>query len=244
MRIAICDDEKVICDQIEKLVKRQEPDCDTELFVSGEELLREKKNFDLIFLDIQMEGINGIEVAKTLRNKKEEAILIFITGIKEYVFEAFDVSAFHYLLKPIEETKFIEVFARAVAEFEKKDELEKKKEREEESFVIKAKGRTIILNRNDILYIESQNRMVNFHTTKEILELYFDMGNLETRLGKNFYRCHRGYIVNMGYITEYGKDRISLTNGETIYLSRRKYKEFVRTYMDYLRNGGMLLESL
>ena len=86
--------------------------------------------------------------------------------------------------------------------------------------------------------------MVNFHTTKEILKIYFDMGELEKRLGEGFYRCHRGYIVNMGYITEYGKDTISLTNRETIYLSRRKYKEFVKTYMDYLRNGGILLESL
>lgn len=62
-----------------------------------------------------------------------------------------------------------------------------------------------------------------------MLEVYFDMEDLEQQLGKNFYRCHRGYIVNMGY---YGKDSISLTNGETIYLSRRKYKEFVKAYME------------
>ena len=238
MTIAICDDEKIICDQIEKIIKNQKPNFTIKLFASGEELLKEKENFDIIFLDIYMEGINGIEVARMLRNKKEEAILIFITGIKEYVFEAFDVSAFHYLLKPIEEKKFIEVFARAVTEFERK------KERREESFFIKSKGRNIILNRKDILYVESQNRMVIFHTTKEILKIYYDMGELEKRLGKGFYRCHRGYIVNMGYVTEYGKDSISLTNGESVYLSRRKYKEFVKTYMDYLRSGGILLESL
>lgn len=238
MNIAICDDEKAICRQIEKLVKTQEPDCDTVLFFSGEELLRADKIFDIIFLDIQMEGINGIETAKLLHHKKETSILIFITGIKEYVFDAFDVSAFHYLLKPVDSKKFSEVFARAAAE------VKRKKGREEETFFIKSKGRNIILNRNHILYIESQNRMVNFHTTNEVLELYFDMRELEQRLGKGFYRCHRGYIVNMGYIAEYGKDSISLTNGETIYLSRRKYKEFVKTYMDYLRKGGILLESL
>lgn len=238
LKTAICDDESAICRQIEELVKRQKPDCDTEVFSSAEDLLREKRTFDIIILDIQMDGINGIEAAKILRSRKEKAIIIFITGIKEYVFEAFDVWAFHYLLKPIEEEKFAKVFARAAAE------AERKKEGEGESFFIKSKGRTIILNPKEILYMESQNRMVIFHTTKENLELYCDMGQLEKRLGGNFYRCHRGYIVNMGYIAEYGKDSISLTNGETIYLSRRKYKEFVETYMDYLRNGGMVLESL
>lgn len=237
MTIAICDDEKTICGQVEKLVKKQMPDCDTALFASGEELLRETKIFDIIFLDIHMDGINGMQAARILRNKKEEALLIFITGLKEYVFESFDVSAFHYLLKPIEEAKFAEVFAKAVAETERKKGLV------EEPFFMKSNGRTMILNRNQILYIESQNRMVNFHTTNECLELYFDMRDLEQQLGRNFYRCHRGYIVNMGHITEYGKDSISLTNGETICLSRRKYKEFVKVYMDYLRKGGLLLES-
>ncbi len=238
MTIAICDDENVICHQIEQLIKEQKTDCDIRKFLSGEELLREENGFDLIFLDIQMEGINGIETARRLQKKQGEAILIFVTGLKEYVFEAFDVSAFHYLLKPIDEEKFTQVFARALAE------LERKKEREEEIFFIKVKGRHMILNRNHILYVESQNRTVNVHTTKEILNVYFDMGELERRLGNGFYRCHRGYLVNMGYITGYERDSISLTNGETIYLSRRKYKEFVKTYMDYLRNGGMLLESL
>lgn len=237
MTIAICDDEKTICEQVEKLVKKQMPDCHTELFASGEALLKETKVFDIIFLDIQMDGINGIQAARTLRNKNEEALLIFITGLKEYVFQSFDVSAFHYLLKPIEEKKFEEVFAKAVAKAEKKRGLA------EEPFFIKLNGKTIILNRNHILYVESQNRMVNFHTTNECLETYSDMRDLEQQLGRNFYRCHRGYIVNMGHIAEYGKDSISLTNGETICLSRRKYKEFVKVYMDYLRKGGVLLES-
>ena len=233
MTIAICDDEKPICEQVEKLVKKQMPDCNTELFASGEALLKETNVFDIIFLDIQMDDINGIQAARMLRNKKEEALLIFITGLKEYVFEAFDVSAFHYLLKPIEEKKFAEVFAKAVSEAEKKRGLT------EEPFFMKSNGKTIILNRNHILYVESQNRMVNFHTTNECLELYSDMRDLEQQLGRNFYRCHRGYIVNMGHIAEYEKDRISLTIG----LSRRKYKEFVKVYMDYLKKGGALLGS-
>ena len=237
MYIAVVDDEKVIREDICKLIEKQRPESRVEAFSTGEELLASQGRFDIVFLDIQMDGINGIQTARMLRNKKEEALLIFITGLKEYVFESFDVSAFHYLLKPIEEKKFAEIFARAVAAAEKKRGLA------EEPFFIKSNGKTIILSRNHILYVESQNRMVNFHTANECLELYSDMRDLEQQLGRNFYRCHRGYIVNMGHIAEFGKDRIALTNGETICLSRRKYKEFVKVYMDYLRKGGALLES-
>lgn len=182
-----------------------------------------------------MEGINGMETARRLRNQKEEVILIFISGFKEYVFEAFDVSAFHYLLKPIEEIKFMEIFAKAVAELEKK-------KNSEEAFLIKSKGRTILVDKKTILYIESQNQMINIHTTKETVRIYSDMKMLEQELGNGFYRCHRGYIVNLGYITEYGRETISLTNGEVLYLSRRKYREFVKRYMDYLQYGDVLLE--
>ena len=85
-----------------------------------------------------------METARRLRNQKEEVILIFISGFKEYVFEAFDVSAFHYLLKPIEEIKFMEIFAKAVAELEKK-------KNSEEAFLIKSKGRTILVDKKTIL---------------------------------------------------------------------------------------------
>ena len=98
------------------------------------------------------------------------------------------------------------------------EETERKKRLREEPFFIRSNGRTVILNREHILYVESQNRMVNFHTTNESLELYSDVRDLEQQLGGNFYRCYRGYIVNMGHIAGYGKDSISLTNGETICL--------------------------
>lgn len=238
MTAAICDDEKILRDQIEGLIKGQETGWEIKQFASGEELLGQKDSFDVIFLDIRMEGINGIETARALREKQEDSILIFVTGLKEYVFQAFDVSAFHYLLKPIEENAFARVFARAAAE------AGRRREKEEGSLAVRARGRTVMFSRGELLYVESRNRMVEFHTTKGILEAYFDMGRLEKELGRCFFRCHRGYIVNMGYIAEYGKDSISLTSGETVYLSRRKYGEFVKAYMDYLKHGGTLFGGI
>lgn len=99
LNIAICDDEKMIREQIKELAEKEMPDVCAGLYETGDALLAAGKQFDIVFLDIQMEGTDGIETAKRLRQKDEDTILIFITGIREYVFEAFDVAAFHYLLK-------------------------------------------------------------------------------------------------------------------------------------------------
>ena len=207
------------------------PDCDTERFASGEELLRETKRFDIVFLDIQMDGMNGIEAARSLRERQDEIVLIFITGIKEYVFDAFDLYAFQYLLKPLDEKKFAEVLDRAVKEAGRK--------KEKRGIFIKA--RNLTLAQTDILYIESRGKKVEIHTARdeESIEIYAAMDELEGQLGEGFYRCHRAYIVNMAYITEYGGDRILLTNGDKVYLAKRKYGDFVKAYMWHLQNGGV-----
>ncbi len=122
MNIAVVDDEKVIREQIGSLIEKQMPDCYLESYATGEEMLAAGKRFDIVFLDIQMDGMDGIEVARTLRAKQDEIVLIFVTGNREYVFEALDLYAFHYLLKPVDEGKFREVLARAAGEVAKKKE--------------------------------------------------------------------------------------------------------------------------
>lgn len=232
MNIAVVDDEKIIREQIKGLIKKQKPDCHVEVYAAGEKLLHAGRTYDIIFLDIQMDGLSGIETARMLRKKSEDAVLIFITGIKDYVFEAFDVAAFYYLLKPVEENKFKDVFDRAVKE------AEKRKERGQKQLFIKTKNRNITLNHKEILYLENRGRKVEIHTTGEVIEIYAAMNELESQLGESFYRCHRGYLVNMSCITEYSNDSIRLNNGEGIYLAKERYNEFVKAYMRYLRNGG------
>lgn len=105
MDIAVVDDEKIIWEHIREIIENQKPDCNVSCFASGEELLAAAKLFDIIFLDIQMDGINGMEAAKKIRERNANTVLIFITGIKEYVFEALDIYAFHYLLKPVTRTE-------------------------------------------------------------------------------------------------------------------------------------------
>ena len=231
LNIAICDDEKIIREQIKELAEKEIPGVCAGLYGTGDALLAAGKQFDIVFLDIQMEGTDGIETAKRLRQRDEDTILIFITGIREYVFQAFDVAAFHYLLKPIEEDKFREVFQRAGLE------LEKRKSKRRETVFIKTRNRSFSLEKDSILYIESRGKKVEIHTTGETIEAYASMNEMEGRLGGEFFRCHRGYLVNMAYVAEYDSGSITLNNGEYVYLAKEKYGEFVKAYMRYLRNG-------
>ena len=236
MDIAVVDDEKAIREHICGLVEEQQPESRIEAYATGGELLASGKRFDIVFLDIQMEGMNGIEAARSLREKNanlgvEDTVLVFITGIRDYVFDAFDLYAFQYLLKPIDEGKFAEVLERAVRE------AAKKKERR----VLFIKSRNLTLDQSEILYIESRAKKVEIHTAgaAQAVEIYAAMDELEGQLGENFYRCHRAYIVNMDCITEYDSESITLTNGDRVYLTKKKYGEFVKAYMWHLQNGGV-----
>lgn len=232
IEIAVCDDEEIIREQIRQLVKRNVPDCHIELYAAGEELLAEERTFDLVFLDIQMEGLNGMETARALRAKCRETLFIFITGFTEYVFEAFDVSAFHYLIKPLEEEKLKEVLDRALAE------IKRRKVQEKKQLLIHTRSRSVNLEQGDILYLESRGKKVEIHTLQETIEVYASISKLGEELGSGFYRCHRGYLVNMAYIAEYRTDLIRLSNGEEVYLAKEKYQPFVKAYMRYLQDGG------
>ena len=114
MRIAICDDEKNIRELIGSKVTAQYPEAEIIFYQSGEELLLSDKQIDILLLDIQMSGRNGMETAREVRKKENNIILIFVTALEEYVFQAFDVGAFHYIVKPIDEAKFAAVLKRAV----------------------------------------------------------------------------------------------------------------------------------
>ena len=232
VRIAIVDDEKVIREQIKNLIEKKQTGSAVDTYFSGEELLRAGKGYDIVFLDIQMDGMNGIDTARALRQKMDDTVLIFVTGVKEYVFDAFDVGAFHYLIKPLEEMKFYSVYDRAVLE------AAKKKQHGMGQLFVKTRNRNVTLDQSNILYIESRAKKVEIHTRNDIIEAYAGIGELEKQLTENFYRCHRGYLVNLAFVSEYSIDSITLNNGETIILTKEKYGEFVKVYMRYLKNGG------
>jgi DNA-binding LytR/AlgR family response regulator len=127
MRIAICDDEKEIRELLASKVKNICPKAKIFLYGTGEELLAETGQPDLLFLDIQMPGMDGMDTARALRKKDQDTILIFVTAIEEYVFQAFDVGAFHYIVKPFCDEKLETVLQKAVSQYLEKCRTDKRR---------------------------------------------------------------------------------------------------------------------
>ncbi len=230
MDIAVADDEKTIREHICGMIKKQNPEYNLSAYSTGEELLAAEKNFDIVFLDIHMENMNGIDTARILRERSDDTIIIFITALKEYVFDALDLYAFHYLLKPIDEKKFSQVLKKAA---------EAVKHSKNNRLFIKTKNITI--DQSDIIYIESRGKKADIHIIgkNKPIEIYASMDEFEKQLGESFYRSHRAYIVNMSHISQYDKESITVLSGERIYLTKKKYGEFVKAYMWYLQNEGV-----
>lgn len=238
MRIAVCDDDRAIREELFRLIQKQVSEADIMEYQSGEELINARGNFDIYFLDIEMGEVSGMDIARRIReqedNGRQRSIIIFVTGYREYMEAAFDVNAFHYLIKPVDTEKFSEVFKRAWKEAAVFYEQEKK------YIIVKSSGTQQKILLKNIYYIESGNKKVIFHTTNGTLEVYGKMEELEKGLGNTFYRCHRCYLVNMEKISAYSADNIQVINGDNLLLARKKYSDFIKIYMRYVKNGGIV----
>lgn len=233
MKIAICDDSEEIRLEIADLIKNRCPEALITQYSSGEGIACSPEEYDIIFLDIAMGGLSGLEAAKRIReNRIRKSIIIFITAFREHMQEAFDVNAFHYLIKPIDREKFADVLDRALKEISFTENAE--------YMVIKSFGRQQKLFLHDIYYIESSNKKAVYHTKNGIFEAYGKMEELEEKLGDSFYRCHRCFLVNMENICSYGYDEIRVVNGEKLILAKKKYSDFVKAYLRYAKGGGIV----
>lgn len=232
IHIAICDDEKeiqrVLTEQIKKLVS----DVTFLCYGSGEELLSEERKIDILFLDIQMSGLNGMETARRFREKGKQAVLIFVTAVEEYVFQAFDVGAFHYLVKPFTEEKFAEVFYKAWEQARVQADREAKRQ-EERCIWLKTGGTSVKVRISDIVYAEVFGRKITIHKPDGEFEYYGKMSELENKAGKTFFRSHRSYLVNYKYVMRYDTSMIDTGYG-TVLLAKKKYPEFVKGYLKYV----------
>ena len=235
MRIAICDDEKNIRQLREKKIVKQYPRAEIVLFSSGEELLLSDLKIDILFLDIQMSGRDGMETAIELRKRDNDMIIIFVTAAEEYVFRAFDVKAFNYIVKPIDDEKFADVLRKAVDELD----LVKKNEKgpEEKYVMINKCGVHTKVILDDIVYAEVFNRKVVIYRMNDEIEYYGKMSDLEALTGESLFRPHRAYLINFKYVEKYNATTIYLEKG-TALMAKLKFPEFVKKYMKYNQRRG------
>ena len=238
MQIVVCDDEKEIRDMFADMIGKLYPKADLSLYQSGEELLLSDIEPDILLLDIQMPGKNGMETAEELRRKNKKTLIIFVTALDDFVFQAFDVGAFHYLVKPFDGRKFAEVLQNAVNQSEDRKKLERAgRKGEMPSLMITAGGEHITVNLEDIVYAEVFDRKVILHTMDAEIEYYGKMRELEAKAGDDFYRTHRSFLVNFGYIRKYDATTVYLKKGQAL-MAKQNYQGFVKSYLRYNQRKG------
>ena len=233
MNIAICEDERIMAQQLECLIKQymgtKEIAYNLATYTSGEALLEGQLNQDIVFLDISMGELDGMQTAKKMRKRGFLGCIIFLTSYTERVYEAFEVKAFRYLLKPINYRMLEEVLDLLSHEIAKA---------EKEYIIITTKQKMVRVAYEDVLYIESIGKNIEIHTLDKNYIMREKVSEFERILiDKGFFRVHKSFLVNLEYIKEIVNDRVVLENGEVIYVSRLRMKQLKETFIENLRKG-------
>lgn len=238
MKIAVCDDEKAVRGAlVQKIRQLGNQDEITELEDARALSFSAVGQFEVIFLDIEMPGINGMEFVERLRDRQAAdkvlpfgslPLIIFVTGYQEYMGKAFSVSAFDFLTKPVQEESLRRVYERA-------RQFVNSRADKESVIKIKSAGEYYMVAPSEIKYVESCNRknIVHFKDGRK-LEYYGTMSELEQKLPGNFFRIHKGYLVNMAYLVKYDRTSVTLQGKEELMMSKYRYPDFVKAYMEYL----------
>ena len=232
IHIAICDDEKRMSDHIRAMAsdffRKKNREIYFRTFSSGEELLSYDGQIDILFLDIQMKGMDGMETARKLRASKFRGFLLFITVLKEMVFQSFEVQAYDYLVKPVEEKQFEKTMERLFASMQNASE---------DSLLVQKGYEGRIIPKDEIAFCEVIDRKIYLNLASgEVVDYYERIENLETKLGSHFFRCHRSYLINLKHLKGYKNGTAYLDNGKEVPVSRLRSREFSGVVLQYMKN--------
>ena len=227
-QFAVCDDRPEDSRLVSRLCAqwsaRTGAEAELEIFPSAEAFLfryEEKKDFDVLLLDIEMAGMDGVELAKTVRRDNEAVQIVFITGYSDYIAQGYEVSALHYLMKPVNEEKFYQVLTRAVSRLA----------RNEPFLTLELPGETVRVPLPEIRYLDVQQNYVTIHA-KEDYTLKRPLAEFEAELDRRFYRVGRSCIVNLTCIRRVSRTEAELTSGERVPLPRGQYEKLNRAIID------------
>ena len=231
IHIAVCDDEKYMSDAIRTMVydffRRKNMETVIWQFSGGKELLESDKTIDILFLDIQMKDMDGMETARILRGRKFKGFLIFITVLKEMVFDSFEVQAYDYLVKPIEKKQFEKTMERLFLSMQDSCEA---------NLLIQKGYESSIIPFDDIVFCEIIDRKVYLHlASSETIDYYDRIENLESKLDGRFFRCHRSFLINLKYLKSYKNQTAYMENGTEIPVSRLRSKECSSVSLQYMK---------
>lgn len=243
MKIAIVDDEekeqniikKYICEWATMQSEHVEFSC----YNSSESFLFEwedNREFSLLVLDIEMGEMNGLDLAKRIRKDHEDIPILFVTGYDEYMQYGYDVSALHYLLKPLNKDKFFQVL----------NKLSESKKEDDEIFMLNTEAGIGRIKLSQIMYVEAAGHNSILHTKQGSVKLKEAFGTMEKQLlpCTGMIKCHRAYLVNLRYVSAMQSNTIVLDNYEMIPVSRTQVKQVQKEYLRYYKENSGLDEKM
>ena len=232
MKIAVVDDSprdlQLIKGYVERYFKENGGDYQVRTFENGLDFLDEEKlSFDIVFLDVEMPHLNGIETARNFRKRDKMAVLVFITNMAQYAIHGYEVDAIEYMVKPVEYYNFSDKMEKALR-FVKRDQ--------EKTLLLHGQEVTARIPVSGIYYMEKERNYILFHTKEGNFRERGSMGEMEEKLaGSGFSRCITGCLVNLRYISKMSKDAVWVGN-RCLPISRSQRKQFAKDFADFL--GG------
>ena len=232
---AICDDEPMMVQELaghlaDYMKEKAISEYAINSFSNGRALL-DSGSYDVVFLDIQMDQPDGMETAKLLRRRGERSLLVFVTVLKECVFDAFAVEACGYLLKPLDSVRFRQTMDRVLRSLE---------QRTAEDIVIQRGTGCEVVVLSDIVYCEVLGRKIYLHKSDGTVSDYYDkLEDLERRVDGRFFKCHRSYLVNLDYVRGCQDGQVLLFQGERIPASRLRERELTQALLRYMKERSI-----
>lgn len=236
INIAICDDDTIIVSKIEKLVLdiavKNAIEVEVEAYYNGNSLLNDVRKgfqYDLIYLDIEMQDLNGISLARKIRENDTDLILIYVSNYDNYLRELFEVDTYRFLSKPIDEEVFEKYFLGAV----------KQTQRNTVYYSYRFNRTVYKVRVNDIMYFESSKRSITIYLKEDsVPSFYGKLNDVEQYLKKSkiqFLRIHQSYLVNYTYIKGFKMTNVELTDGQVLQISEDRQKVINIQYSKFLR---------
>lgn len=232
LHIAVCDDEKAETEALSEVLRSWavygKHSVRLSVFDSAEAFLfayEADKTIDILLLDIQMKGLDGVSLAKKLRSDGSRTQIIFITGYPDFIAEGYEVSALHYLMKPVDEQKLREVLKKAASRLSER----------RASILLTADGGSRRVFVDVIRCIEVLNHELTVDTGDGLFHTRMSLAQLLSELDNTFFRCHRSYIVGVRHVSRVSKTEVLLDDGKSIPLSRRLYSDMNQAFIQYYK---------
>lgn len=237
MKVAVCDDEIMYRDEISDLLRKYQFDRKIDVFIdlykSGTELLSSEYPYDIIFMDYQMNGLDGIETCRRLRESNKDTVIIFISAYPTAALDSFEVNTFRFLAKPIDKCKMYRALDDYLNSIENDSIL-----------VLNTHDGKWFIKLSDVIYLEAAGKRTLLRTAKVTYDIHNNLKALEKMLPQDrFCRCHKSFVVSFDHIINYTGSEVMFDNGEKAYIGRHYLVQFREEFQNYIirYNKGIML---